>query len=133
SQTPVISDDMEAINAFLDVMAFETNADRTNTVAAALTVLLHNQWPGGKPVVLVTATKSHAGKDTVIAFAAGTHPSVSISYQATNWAFERSFVGAVKTNPDVAVVVVENARLDGREKVIASAFLERFATDPEPQ
>ena len=130
---PAISDDLETINAFLGVMQFESNADRTNAVAAALTMLLHNHWPGGKPVVLVTATKSHAGKDTIIAFATGTNKSVSISYQATSWAVERSFVGAVKTNPDAAVIVVENARLDGREKVIASAFLERFATDPEPQ
>jgi len=132
-QRPVISDDLEAVTAFLGVMQFESNADRTNTVAAALTVLLHNHWPGGKPVVLVTATKSHAGKDTIISFATGTNKSVSISYQATSWAVERNFVGAVKTNPDVAVVVVENARLDGRDKVIASAFLERFVTDPEPQ
>ncbi len=130
---PTISNELEAINAFLSVMQFESNADRTNTIAAALTVLLHNFWHGGKPVVLVTATKSHAGKDTIIAFASGTNKSVSISYQATSWAVERSFVGAVKTNPDAAVIVVENARLDGREKVIASAFLERFATDPEPQ
>lgn len=129
---PAISDNMEAINAFLGVMQFESNADRTNTVAAALTVLLHNHWPGGKPVVLVTATKSHAGKDTIISFASGANKSVSISYQATSWAVERSFVGAIKTNTDAAVVVVENARLDGRERVIASAFLERFATDPEP-
>ena len=132
-QEATISDNLEAINAFLDVMAFETEADRTNAVAAALTVMFHNHWQGGKPVVLVTATKSHAGKDTIIAFATGTNKSVSISYQATSWAVERSFVGAVKTNPDVAVIVVENARLDGRDKVIASAFLERFATDPEPQ
>jgi len=130
---PTFSEKLETINAFLDVMQFETNADRTNTVAAALTVLLHNHWPGGKPVILVTATKSHAGKDTIIAFATGTNKSVSISYQATSWAVERNFVGAVKNNPEVAVIVVENARLDGREKVIASAFLERFATDPEPQ
>ncbi len=129
---PEISDSQDSINSFLDVMQFATNADRTNSVAAALTVLLHNHWPGGKPVVLVTATKSHAGKDTIILFSTGTNKSVSISYQATNWAFERSFVGAVKTNPDVSVIVVENARLDGRDRVIASAFLERFATDPEP-
>lgn len=129
---PLISDSQDTINSFLDVMLFKTNADRTNSVAAALTVLLHNHWPGGKPIVLATATKSHAGKDTIILFATGTNKSVSISYQATNWAFERSFVGAVKTNPDVSVIVVENARLEGRDRVIASAFLERFATDPEP-
>ena len=41
-------------------------------------------------------------------------------------------MGATKTAPDVGMVVVENARLDRRDKFIASAFLERFATDPEP-
>jgi hypothetical protein len=38
----------------------------------------------------------------------------------------------VKSDPDVGVVVIENARLDRRDRFIASAFLERFATDPEP-
>src|SRR5271157_2977626 len=129
---PVIADSFDAINAFLDVMAFETEADRTNAVAGALTVLLRNHLPGGKPVLLVTANKSQAGKDTLISFAAGTAGSISISYQATNWAVERNFVGALKSSPDVGVVVIENARLDRRDRFIASAFLERFATDPEP-
>ncbi len=127
----VIADGMAVINSFLDVMAFATNADRTNAVAAALTVTLHNFWPGGKPIILATATKSHAGKDTVILFASGVHKSVSISYQPTDWAVERSFVGAVKTCHDAAVIVVENARTE-RNKFIASAYLERFATDPVP-
>ena len=68
----------------------------------------------------------------MITFAAGTAGSISISYQGTNWALERSFVGALKSNPDVGAVVIENARLDRRDRFIASAFLERFATDPEP-
>jgi hypothetical protein len=127
-----ISDRLDTVNAFLDVMAFESPADRTNAVAAALTVMLRSFWPGGKPIIVVTATKSHAGKDTVILFATGVERSVSISYQGTNWAFERSVVAALKTSPETAVVVVENARMERREKSIASAFLERLATDPEP-
>jgi hypothetical protein len=129
---PEIASDLDTINRFLDVMEWESNADRTNAVAAALTVMLRNHFPGGKPIFCVTANKSHAGKDTVIAFATGDSASVSVSYQPTNWAFERSVVGAIKTNPDAAVIVVENARLDRRERFIASAFLERIATDPEP-
>ena len=128
----VVSDSLDAINAFLDVMAFETEADRTNAVAGALTVLLRNHLPGGKPVLVVTSGKSHAGKDTVITFASGMAGSISISYQGTNWALERSFVGAVKSSPDAGVVAIENARLDRRDRLIASAFLERFATDSEP-
>ena len=129
---PAISDSLDTINKFLGVMDFETEADRTNAVAAALTVMLRNHWPGGKPIVVATATKSHAGKDTVIAFASGASGSVSISYQATNWALERSFVGAIKTNPGTGMVVVENARLDRGDRCIASALIERMATDPEP-
>jgi hypothetical protein len=77
-------------------MAFETEADLTNAVAGALSVLLRNHLPGGKPVLIVTANKSLTGKDTVIDCAAET--SGSISYQAPNWAVEQDFVGAVK-NP----------------------------------
>jgi hypothetical protein len=122
----------DALKRFLDVMEFATPADRTNTVAAALTVLLRNHWPGAKPLIGVTATKSHAGKDTVILFAAGAARQVSISYQATDWALERSFVGALKHGPDTGVVVVENARLARGDGQIKSVFLERVLTDPEP-
>lgn len=128
-----IAHDIETISKFLGVMAFATNADRTNAVAASLTVLLRNHWAGGKPIILATASKSHAGKDTIISFATGLQRAVSISYQATNWAFERAFIGAVAKNRDATVVVTENARLEQNTKVIASAFLERLATDPEPQ
>jgi hypothetical protein len=129
---PDVAEGMDTINTFLDVMAFETDADRANTIAAGLTVLLCNHWPGGKPIVVVTATKSHGGKDTIIVFITGTGKSVSISFQATNWAFERSFVGAINSNRDANVVVVENVRPDRNDSVIASAFLERYATDPKP-
>jgi hypothetical protein len=129
---PATASTTEAITKFLDVMAFATNADRTNAVAAALTVLLRNHWLGAKPVLVVTSTKSHGGKDTIIHFATGTSIGTSISFQAKDWALQREFVGALKHNPETAVVTVENARLDGKVKVIAAAFLERFATDPYP-
>jgi hypothetical protein len=80
----------------------------------------------------VTATKSHAGKDTVILFASGQTRQCSISYQSTDWALERSFVGAAQQDPNLGVLVIENARLGKRDGRIASAFIERFATDPEP-
>jgi hypothetical protein len=129
-ESPRTFNSMDRINAFLDVMDFETEADRANAVAAAITVLLRNHWPGGKPITLVTASKSHAGKDTVIAFAAGETEQCSISYQGTDWALERSLVGALNHNADCGVLVVENARLDRRGNTISSAIIERFATDP---
>ena len=131
-QPPVILNTMDSINAFLDVMDFDSDADKANALAACLTVMLWNHWPGGKPIILATASKSHAGKDTIILFAAGLNGQCSISYQGTDWALERSLVGAINYNPDARVVVIENARLDRRGNSISSAIIERFATDPKP-
>jgi len=121
----------DTICKFLEVMAFATNADRTNAVAAALTVLLGNHFLGAKPMIGITSTKSHGGKGTIADFASGNTRTAQISYQATDWALERSFVGALKHDPEIRLVNVDNARL-GKEKSIKSAFLERFITDPEP-
>ena len=41
-------------------------------------------------------------------------------------------MGALTHNTDAGVLVIENARLDRRDNAIASAFIERFATDPQP-
>jgi hypothetical protein len=123
---------LDAVNAFLKVMDFATEADRTNAVAAALTVMFRNFWPGAKPAIVATASKSHAGKETVIQFACGGTPHVSVSYQGTDWALVRSIVGAVKHSPETGVLIVENARLGRGARQIASAVLERLVTDPEP-
>ena len=129
---PQISDSMDVTEKFLRAMDFETNADKTNAVAAAITVMLRNFWPGGKPVIAVTANKSHAGKGTVIQFAAGEATKTTISWQAKGWPVERAAVGALNSNPDTAVLVLDNARLDKGDTQIASQFVERIATDPEP-
>jgi hypothetical protein len=131
-EEPNVSNSMTFINDFLDEMAFETQADRANALAGAITCMLHNHWIGGKPIILATATKSHSGKDTVISFCSGQAGSCSISYQPTDWAVERNFVSVIKNNPNDRVVVIENARLDSRTRYIASAYIERFATDPHP-
>jgi hypothetical protein len=131
-EEPWIEPDHDCIARFLDAMAFATESDRTNAVAGALTVVLRNFWPGGKPCLLVTSTKSHAGKETIVAFAAGSTPHASISYERADWALQRAFVAAVKHEPEIGLVDVENTRLDRGQSEVASAFLERFITDPTP-
>jgi len=131
-ESPRIKRGTDTTERFLDVMPFANQADRTGAVAAALTVLLRNLFLGAKPFLAVTANKSHAGKDTIIAFAAGRNRITAISYQGEDWALEREFVGAVKHSPDTAVVNIENARLGSGQQFIASAFLERFLCNPEP-
>jgi hypothetical protein len=88
---PTCEPSMDAVTRFLDVMAFAGDADRTNAVGAGLTVMLRNQWPGAKPLLAVTSTKSHGGKDTVIDFAAGRTPHASVSYERQDWALQKNF------------------------------------------
>ena len=86
---PEISDSLETIQKFLNVMDFASNADRTNTVAAALTVYYRRHWRGEKPVILVTATKSHSGKGTITEFVRGSCEKADILFQSIDWPVER--------------------------------------------
>lgn len=130
-EAPVVGEDTETVERFLDAIPFASEADRTATVAAALVRLLRNLWPGGKPLVLVTANKSHSGKTTVVDFLGGTSKTATITYEATDWAFRTHFVKAL-SGEDPAVINVDNARLERGRPYIASAFLEGFLTDGEP-
>ena len=130
---PAIVGSTETIERFLDVMAFASNADRTNTVAAALTVLLHRNWPGQKPVVLVTATKTHSGKGTLTDFFRGSVPKADVLYEALDWPMQQQFQRQVQANPEIGVVVFDNVRSDssGRSNFIRSGFIESFVTSAD--
>ncbi|GAB4138405.1 MAG: hypothetical protein Tsb009_06610 [Planctomycetaceae bacterium] len=131
---PSFMDTTETIQRFLDVMAFATTADRTNAVAAALTVLLRRHWKGEKPLVLLTSTKSHSGKGTVTDFIRGSVPKADILYECIDWPMQSQFQKQIKMAPDVGMAVFDNVRLDssgGRAKFIRSSFLESFVTSPE--
>jgi hypothetical protein len=125
------SDSMERINTFLDVMDFQTQSDRANAVAGLLTVALRHHWPGGKPIILATASKSHSGKDTVLDFIAGQTPKTSVSWEPADWATQKAIVSELNTDSSLGMIRLENARVSGNSK-IASAFVERFVTDPAP-
>ena len=115
-------------------MDFATNADRTNTIAAALTVLLNRHWPGHKPAVLVTGTKSNSGKGTITNFCRGSVPKADIQYESTDWPMLSQFQQQIKCNPDIGLVIFDNVRCDsagGRAKFIRSAFIESFVTNAE--
>src|SRR5207249_1732215 len=87
---------------------------------------------GAKPIIIATSSKSHGGKDTLVAFMCGNTAKTSISFEVADWALQKAFITAVKYDPRVGVVNVENVRVDGRSRVIASSFLERFTTDAQP-
>ena len=125
-----ISNNTDTMSRFLDVMDFHSNADRTNTVAAALTVMLRNFWPGGKPLVAATATKSFSGKDTVLQFVSGTTKLVSSSYSSADFALEHKIVDELKRFPDTGLVVIDNARTKNPQHFIESQFVERSITEP---
>jgi len=133
-EEPATSDSMETINQFLDVMDFATPADRANTVGGALTLLLRHRWFGEKPVILVTATKSHAGKGTITEFIRGAVPKADILYESVDWPMQSQFQRQVSINADIGMICFDNVRLDsagGRAKIIRSGFVESFVTSPE--
>lgn len=101
-QEPVIAESIATIEEFLGLMDFETNADRTNAVAAALTVKLCRHWPGQKPVVIVTASKSHSGKGTITDFIRGSAPKADILYQEKDWPMQSQFQQQLRMNPQIA-------------------------------
>ncbi|MSR55677.1 MAG: hypothetical protein EXS09_20710 [Gemmataceae bacterium] len=125
--------DLKTINQFLDVISFASNADRTNAVAMALTVRLRNHWPGQKPWFMIAANKSHAGKGTVAAFATGHDEPTQITYDTTDWAFRSTVVAAFNARPELPTLLIDNVRMDGRDRVVKSAFLEGLLHDPEPR
>ncbi len=131
---PEIGEGLETIDAFLDVMEFATPADRTNSVAAALTVMLRHHFLGEKPLVQITATKSHAGKGTITEFVRGTVSKADILYESIDWPMQSQLQRQVGHDPDLGVIVFDNVRLDsagGRGKLIRSAFVESFVTNAE--
>jgi hypothetical protein len=130
---PQIADSTATIELFLDEMFFATNADRTNAVAAALTVLLHHHWLGQKPVILVSANRSHSGKGTVTDFFCGNVPKADLSYQDDDWPIRYELPRQLEHSPEIGVIVFDNVRCDssgGRSKFIRSAFIESFVTNP---
>ena len=129
----VVGQGMDAVKKFLEVMDWHGNADRTNAVAAALTVSFRHHFPGGKPVVLVTASKSHAGKGTLTEFIRGRTAKAEISYEDKDWPMQRNLHEQLLHKPEVGVINLDNVRTDssGRARVIRTGFLESFVTNPE--
>lgn len=122
-----------SINRFLDVMEWQTSADRTNAVAALLTVPFRHHWSGGKPFVLVTASKSHAGKGTLIEFIRASTAKAEISYEDKDWPMQRNLHDQLSQKPEIGVINFDNVRTDssGRAKLIRTGFLESFITNSE--
>ncbi|MEI8381652.1 MAG: hypothetical protein WCJ09_16100 [Planctomycetota bacterium] len=128
------SPSLKTLERFLEVMPFSTNADRTNFVAAGLTVPLRRHWPGEKPLVLITSTRSHSGKGTLTECLRGSIPKADILYESLDWPMQSQFQRQLQSEADIGVVVFDNVRLDssgGRAKCIRSAFLESFLTNAE--
>lgn len=124
---------LNSIPQFLDVMDFDGEASRTNAVAALLTIPFRTQFPGGKPLVLVSATKSHSGKGTLIEFVKGRCPKAEILYESIDWPMQRQLHEQLLKTPEIGVLSFDNVRTDssGKGKIIRSAFLEGFVTSSE--
>jgi hypothetical protein len=134
-QATAVGSGMDKINTFLDVMEWQSNADRTNAVAAFLTVPFRHRWPGGKPFILVTANKSHAGKTTICEFINIDRTATArIEYGDQDWAMQNQLYTQLMLKPEIGIVSFDNVRTDssgGRTKVIRSGYVESFVTSAE--
>jgi hypothetical protein len=126
---------MDATIRFLDVMEWASNADRTNAVAAFLTIPHRLWWPGGKPFILVTANKSHAGKTTVCEFInIDKTATARIEYEDKDWPMQNQLYTQLMQKPEIGIISFDNVRTDssgGRAKVIRSGYVESFVTSSE--
>lgn len=124
---------LDAISTFLDVMDWQSNADRTNAVGALLTVPFRRHFPGGKPLILITATKSHSGKSTLVEFIRGNTPKVELLYENVDWPMQRCLHDQLEQYPEAGVINYDNVRIDssGRGKIIRSGLVESFLTNSE--
>jgi hypothetical protein len=124
---------LDTINTFIDVMPWQGNADRTNAVAALLTVPCRYHFSGGKPFVFVAATKSHAGKGTVIDFIRCGTMKAEFTYQDKDWPMQKDLHEQLLQRPEIGVISLDNVRTDssGRARVIRTGFLESFITNAE--
>ena len=120
----------DTIDKFLDVMEWASNADRTNAVAALLTVPLRYRFSGGKPLILVTASKSHSGKGTLVEFIRGKAAKVELLYEDKDWPMQKILHQQLIEMPQAGVINLDNVRTDssGRAKLIRTGFLESFIT-----
>jgi hypothetical protein len=125
--------DMQCINRFLDVMHWDSNASRTNAVAAFLTVPFRRHWPGGKPFILVQANKSHAGKTTVCEFINIDQTATArIEYDpAKDWPMQNQVAEQLRQRPEIGIISFDNVRTNNHAKEIRSAYLESFVTAEE--
>lgn len=134
-QPASVGSGMDKINTFLDVMEWQSNADRTNAVAAFLTVPFRHRWPGGKPFILVTANKSHAGKSTICEFINVDQTATArIEYGDKDWPMQNQLYTQLMLKPEIGILSFDNVRTDssgGRTKIIRSGYVESFVTSSE--
>lgn len=128
-----IADSTETWDRLLAVLDCDSEVSRTNILGAALIVLLRHHWPGHKPVILVTANQSHAGKGTVVDAICGRVPKASIRYGDKDWPMESALHKELNRNPDRGFIDLDNVRKDsgGGGSVIRSGFFESLVTSAE--
>jgi hypothetical protein len=107
---PEVADSIDTIQPFLEAMPYATPADKTNVVAAALTVLLRDMWRGQKPLVLITVDKSHSGKGTTTDCICGSVGKADIQYENIGWTIQIQFQRQVRHDPEIGVMSLPSSR-----------------------
>ena len=133
-ESPPIAEGSEMLDRFLAGIPFATRADRTNYVAAGLTVALRRLWPGEKPLVLITSTRSRFSSTPLIDCMCGRVPRANIRFDTRDWAMQRQLQRQLQSESGIGVIAFDIAQLDiagGRGQAMRSACLESLLTNRE--
>ena len=109
---PRIADSTDTINVLGSDGLSPSDADRTNAVAAALTVLLRHHWPGEKPSSWSRRPRATPEKARSPSSSAGRCPRPTSSYENIDWPMQSQFQRQVRPTPTSASSALDNVRLD---------------------
>lgn len=120
----------ERLDALLADFCFRCEGDRTNYLGILLTALLMPRFVGCKPGILYGGNQPELGKTMLAQMTAilrdGRHAE-TVTYTRNEEEFEKRLGAAVRRGD--TTVIVDNAKLQGRDSCIGSSCLERSITD----
>lgn len=120
----------EYLDRLLADFCFKAPADRANYIAMLLTAVCVPHFIGAKPAALFNGNQPGIGKSIlaqIIAILRDGHTVGTISYNPNDEEFEKRFGSVVRRG--VTTLIIDNAKLRGRNQRIDSACLERSITD----
>jgi hypothetical protein len=119
------------LHRMLEEFCFESDVSFVNFVGLLLDAFIANRFAGARPLATFNANRPSVGKTKLAHIASiirsGRAPGV-ISYHPDEEEFEKQIATMVRAG--YRSIVIDNAKLSGRNTEVSSGVLERSITDP---